>query len=104
MIGCRVAWKCLVACWLGESSQQPTWPHVRQIRKCSHSLPLFRHSSQPRALGVTSRMPPKCVQPFAMSGSRVLAVEQQDIDAPGGEVRQVSGGRLALGAAESFLN
>src|SRR5580698_4850865 len=66
MMGCPVAWKCLVACLLGESSQQPTWPQVRQIRKCSHTLPLFRHSSQPSALGVTSRMPAIWVQPFAM--------------------------------------
>jgi hypothetical protein len=29
---------------LGESSQQPTWPQLRQIRKCSHALPLCRHS------------------------------------------------------------
>src|SRR4051794_9836453 len=29
------------------------------IRKCSHALPLFRHSSQPSALGVTSCMPAK---------------------------------------------
>jgi hypothetical protein len=42
MIGCWVAWKYLVACWLRESSQQPTWPQVRQIRKCSHTLPLFQ--------------------------------------------------------------
>src|SRR5713101_3505146 len=66
MIGCPVAWKCPVACLLGESSQQPTWPQLRQIRKCSHSLPLFRHSSQPSALGVTSRMPAMWVQPFAI--------------------------------------
>src|ERR1700735_3430769 len=66
MMGCPVAWKCLVACLLGESSQQPTWPQLRQIRKCSHTLPLFRHSSQPSALGVTSRMPAMWVQPFVM--------------------------------------
>src|SRR5580704_611870 len=56
MIGCCVAWKCLVACLFGESSQQPTCPHVRQMRKCTHGLPVFRHSSQPRALGCTFLM------------------------------------------------
>src|ERR1700738_4548403 len=66
MTGCWVAWKCFVACLLGESSQQPTWPQVRQIRKCSHTLPLSRHSSQPSALGVTLRMPLRWVQPFAI--------------------------------------
>src|ERR1700726_4725841 len=98
MTGCWVAWKCLVACLLGESSQQPTWPHVRQIRKCSHSLPLFRHSSQPSALGVTSRMPAIWVQPFAISGSHLAGVEQQDIGATGREFLHVSRGSLALGA------
>src|ERR1700754_2644077 len=66
MMGCPVAWKCLVACLLGESSQQPTWPQLRQMRRCSHTLPLCRHSSQPSALGVTSRMPAMWVQPFAI--------------------------------------
>src|SRR5580692_4435025 len=66
MIGCLVAWKCLVACLLGESSQQPTWPQLRQIRKCSHTLPLLRHSWQPSALGVTLRIPAMCAQPFAI--------------------------------------
>ncbi len=37
------------------SSQQPTWPQVRHSRKWTHGLPIFRHSSQPLALGVTSR-------------------------------------------------
>ena len=54
-VGC-VAWKCLVAWRLGELSQQPTWPQVRQSRRCTHCEPIFRHSSQPSALGVTSRM------------------------------------------------
>src|SRR6202163_2731470 len=66
MTGCCVAWKCFVACLLGESSQQPTCPQVRQIRKCSHTLPLFRHSSQPSALGVTLGVPLRWVQPFAI--------------------------------------
>jgi hypothetical protein len=39
---------------------------VRQIRKCSQTLPLFKHSSQPSALGVTLRMPAMCVQPFGI--------------------------------------
>src|SRR6185437_760166 len=77
MIGCWVAWKCLVACLLGESSQQPTWPQARQIRKCSQSLPVLRHSSQPSALGVTSRMPARWVQCFTISlVSRVARSER----------------------------
>src|SRR5450755_664356 len=37
-----------------------------QIRRCSHSLPLLRHSSQPSALGVTLWMSAMWVQPFAI--------------------------------------
>ena len=58
MIGWRVAWKCLVAWRFGELSQQPTWPQVRHRRRCTQGEPIFRHSSQPSALGVTSRMSP----------------------------------------------
>src|ERR1700728_2700677 len=56
MIGWCVAWKCFVACLFGESSQQPTCPQARQMRRCTHGLPVFRHSSQPRALGCTFLM------------------------------------------------
>jgi len=55
MMGWRVAWKWAVACRFGESSQHPTWPQVRHNRKWTHSEPIFRQSSQPSALGVTSR-------------------------------------------------
>ena len=55
--GKALAWKCAVACLFGESSQQPTWPQVRHMRRCSHRLPLLRHSSQPSALGVTVWIP-----------------------------------------------
>ena len=41
---------------VGEPSQQPTWPQLRHNRRCSHGEPIFKHSSQPSALGVTSRM------------------------------------------------
>src|SRR5260370_13587518 len=103
MTGCWVAWKCLVACWFGESSQQPTWPHVRQIRKCSHSLPLLRHSSQPSALGVTVWMPAMWVQPFA-NGSHVLGVEEHDIRAAGCKFGHICRGGFALGAPEGVLD
>ena len=43
-------------------SQQPTWPQVRQIRRCTHRSPLRRHSSQPRALGCTGTIRSRCVQ------------------------------------------
>src|SRR5712692_4441468 len=54
MIGWLVAWKCLVAYLFFESSQQPTCPQVRQRRRCTQVSPVFRQSSHPLALGVTS--------------------------------------------------
>src|SRR5438132_8185036 len=62
MTGWPVAWKCFVACLFLEESQQPTWPHVRQSRRCTHSSPLARHSSQPSELGVTGRICLTCAQ------------------------------------------
>jgi hypothetical protein len=56
MIGCRVALKCLVACLFLLESQQPTCPQLRHSRKCTHVSPVRRQSSQPGALGVTSRI------------------------------------------------
>src|ERR1700682_4918570 len=104
MTGCPVAWKCLVACLLGESSQQPTWPQLRQIRRYNHSLPLFRHSSQPSALGVTLRMLPRWVQPFATTRSSVLGVEEHEIGATACKFGYVCPSGLALGTAEGALD
>src|SRR5260221_9085083 len=67
MIGWLVAWKCLVACLFFESSQQPTCPHSRQRRKCTQVSPIFKQSSHPLALGVTSRIWSRCVHRFAIS-------------------------------------
>src|SRR5437867_11245665 len=69
MMGWRLAWKCFVAWRFGESSQQPTWPQVRQSRKCTHLERVFRHSSQPRALGVTSRIESSWAHASAMGSS-----------------------------------
>src|SRR5258706_12209779 len=67
MIGCLVLWKCFVACRLIESSQQPTCPHSRQSRRCTHSSPLERHSSHPSGvLGWTSRTCTRCLHCWAM--------------------------------------
>src|SRR6266852_318045 len=56
MIGWLVAWKCLVACLFFEESQQPTCPHVRQSRRWTQVSPIFKQSSHPLELGVTSRI------------------------------------------------
>jgi hypothetical protein len=60
MIGCWVAWKCLVACRFFESSQQPTCPQVLQSRKWTQVSPSLRHSSQPRLRGRLVRTKSKC--------------------------------------------
>src|SRR3954469_23661323 len=54
MTGCVVAWKCAVACLLGELSQQPTSPQTMHSRRCTHQPPVRWHSEQPSSLdGVT---------------------------------------------------
>src|SRR5207249_11350501 len=73
MIGCCVWRKCLVACLFFESSQQPTCPHVRHNRRCTHSSPVFRQSSHPSALGVTSWIWATCEQDI------VLLLDADDI-------------------------
>src|SRR5690348_4355089 len=60
MMGCPVAWKCLVAWRCGEESQHPTWPQVRHNLRWTQGEPILRHSSQPFALGTTSRIVSRC--------------------------------------------
>src|SRR6185369_7042027 len=57
---------CLVACLFFDESQQPTWPHSRQRRRCTQRSPISRHSLQPFPLGFTSRISLKCVHAVAM--------------------------------------
>src|SRR5215469_1488046 len=45
MRGWEAWWKCLVACLFFDESQQPTWPHSRQSRKCTQVSPVFTQSS-----------------------------------------------------------
>lgn len=45
--GSRVCWKWTLACLFGEESQQPMCPQLRQRRRCTHWLPVARHSWQP---------------------------------------------------------
>src|SRR6185295_8185363 len=76
MIGCCVEWKCFVACLFCESSQQPTWPHVRHRRRCTHVSPDARHSSQPAVFGlaVTTKFRwPQCAD---MTGKRRSAASR----------------------------
>ncbi len=60
MMGCPLSWKCIRACRCGEESQQPTCPQVKHRRKCTHFEPILRQSSQPSALGDTSRIIFRC--------------------------------------------
>src|SRR5258707_14860163 len=69
-----VTWKCLVACLFLEESQQPTCPHSRHRRRCTHVSPVFKQSSQPFALGVTLRISSRCVHCFAMKISFLLCL------------------------------
>ena len=47
MIGWPASAACLLACRFGDESQQPTCPHVRQIRRWHHGSPVARHWGQP---------------------------------------------------------
>ena len=47
MIGCVLSRACWEAWRLGEESQQPTLPQLRQTRRCTHWAPIARQSSQP---------------------------------------------------------
>src|SRR6185312_3914210 len=60
MMGWPVAWKCAVAWRCGEESQHPTWPQVRHNLRWTQREPILRHSSQPFALGTTSRIVSRC--------------------------------------------
>src|SRR5689334_20748550 len=60
-MGCRVAWKCFVACLFFDESQHPTCPHSRHIRRCTHRSPIWRHSSHPFVLGFTLWIWSRCV-------------------------------------------
>src|SRR4029450_8417190 len=66
MIGCPVAWKCLVACRLGELSQQPTRPHSTHSRSSTHVPPLARQSWQPGWLTLEIRIWSRWVHSSAM--------------------------------------
>lgn len=55
MTGWSTVLACFLACLFLELSQQPTWPQVKHSRRCTHSSPDFRHSSQPvGVLGVVA--------------------------------------------------
>ncbi len=58
--------KCFVACLFLEESQQPTWPQVKHIRRCTQVSPVFKQSSQPSADGTTLRILSLCVQIVSM--------------------------------------
>src|ERR671916_3452659 len=54
MMGWPVERAWAEACRFGELSQQPVCPHDWHIRRCTHQLPLARHSSQPAMLSGSS--------------------------------------------------
>src|SRR5919109_2921174 len=75
MTGCFVSWKCLVACFPVEESQQPTWPHDWHSRSDTHFDPSTKHSSQApgvRSGGKSSAVNrSKCSHEFAIWSSNL---------------------------------
>src|SRR5215218_1276518 len=55
MIGCSLAAWWAVAWRPGELSQQPMWPHVWHMRRCTQVVPAARHSSHPASGSGRSR-------------------------------------------------
>src|SRR5439155_19635710 len=45
MTGCPLARACLLACRLGDESQQSVAPQLWHVRRCTHREPVFTHSS-----------------------------------------------------------
>src|SRR5580704_2905891 len=68
--GCFTAWKCLVACLFLEESQQPTWPHIRQRRRCTQRSPIATHSGQTWVVVVVIFTSSRCVHCFDILFSR----------------------------------
>src|ERR1043165_6820562 len=67
MTGCPVACACLVACLLGEESQQCVPPHVWHVRRWTQVAPIFTHSSHSRTSGsLTSTMASRWAQDSAV--------------------------------------
>jgi hypothetical protein len=71
-----VSRKCVVACWFGDVSQQPMWPHLAQRRRCNHHWPAARHSTHPVPLGMARGSMPSdtsliaAPRPFDPAGER----------------------------------
>ena len=90
MIGCPLCSKCARACRRGELSQQPTWPQVRHKRRCTHGLPVLRHSSQPKVPGTTSLIASIWLQPFICMATGVHT-------ASFGQTAEVTAGNAGFG-------
>src|ERR1051325_3594717 len=63
MTGWPLPRACLLACWLGELSQQRVPPHCWQVRMCTQRAPIFTHSSHSWRFGcLTSSIDSMCGQ------------------------------------------
>ena len=61
--GWPAAVACPVACWLGDASQHPMWPHCAHRRRLNHQPgpSPARHSTQPSPDGGTDGSIPEVV-------------------------------------------
>ena len=96
MIGCPVAWKCLVACRLGELSQQPTQATAppRTAAARTQVPPVARQSWQPGWFALSMRIWSRWVQSSAMGGT---PARMRVVDVTGANNRR---GRLAFRQAD----
>ena len=55
-----------------DESQQPTWPHVRHMRRRTHRSPSFEHSAHPVETGLTRRTRSRCAHVIMGCANRLL--------------------------------
>src|SRR5579864_38975 len=85
MIGCLVAAACLDACWLGELSEHPMWPHSAQRRRGTQQpFGVARHSTHTVPLGFEAVLIPRrsCFIsdfPFVPSVRKKISSHQQNL-------------------------
>src|SRR3954451_6001063 len=120
MIGWPVSLLWAVACLPIEWSQQPMWPQVWHIRRCTHCIPNARHSSQPATSPGRARYSTasRCVHSATARGDlgglaaghpvrldRRLFVAQVALGVEGAHAAGAGGGdRLAVGVVDDVAD
>src|SRR6185437_7788055 len=87
MIGWPLRAACALACWDGEESQQPTWPHWAHRRRCTHQPPAASHSTHPGPDGVAAGSMPFVTGPTLLQERAGEALPQWQVRIGAGVAR-----------------